>query len=90
MAVLWYLDIKGYITKPPNNQKAKGAKKNEQEKGDNEMKLFKTLVTFLLGFAFMMLMILAATNGSALIASICGILSVILLVASGMMLEEKP
>lgn len=54
------------------------------------MKLFKTLVTFLLGFAFMMLMILAATNGSVFIASICGTLSVILLVASGIMLEEKP
>lgn len=72
-----------------NSQTTKRSK-NEQEKGGNEMKLFKTLVTFLFGFAFMMLMIFAATNGSAFIASICGTLSVILLVASGIMLEEKP
>lgn len=69
----------GYTTKPPNNKK-------EQKM----TKLFKTLVTFLLGLAFMIMMIIAATNRSVFITSICGALSVVLLVATGIMLEEKP
>jgi hypothetical protein len=52
------------------------------------MRILKIILTFLFGCTFGILMVLSATSHLDVVASICGVLSVILLVACGILIGE--
>lgn len=53
------------------------------------MRILKITVTFILGCTFGILMALSAMSHLEIVASICGVLSVILLVACGILTGEE-
>lgn len=52
------------------------------------MRILKIMLTFIFGCTFGILMVLSAISHLEIVASICGVLSVILLVACGILIGE--